>query len=109
MRGISFVAGGQEYSLAMTTNAMARYEAETGESTIAAFQRLEKEPSILLILGLFWASLTPIVSMDEAGDLIDEIGLAEATTLLGKAAQATFAGLSENPKKPSAKTRSTNG
>lgn len=106
MIGIEFEHGGEEYTLAMTTNAMARYEAMSGESALSAFARLEKEPSILMIRGLFWSAVTPSVSEDQAGDMIDDLGFAEATKMLGDAATRTFEGLDEKkPKKPRTKTR----
>ncbi|MCB2130809.1 MAG: hypothetical protein KDE03_17520 [Rhodobacteraceae bacterium] len=109
MRGVSFEVNGREFTLAFSTNAMVAYEKSRGEGVISAFQKMEGDaPSMLLIHGLFWSALTPKMTEDEAGDLIDEIGLSRAAHLLAEAARKAFE-VSENPTEPTTKTRSKAG
>ncbi|MBI6628325.1 DUF3445 domain-containing protein [Pontibaca salina] len=87
MIGIEFKAGGGDYTLAMTTNAMARYEEAAGESMIRAFDRMQDDPSITVIRRLFWSAVRPQITEDEAGDLIDEIGFDQTIKLIEGAAE----------------------
>ena len=108
MNGIEFKANGTPYTLKMGTLAMARYERASGESIIDGLTKLETNPSILTILGLFRAALSETLTEEEAADVIDELGFAHAVDLLGKAAARSFTPdkePEENPKKPSKKTR----
>lgn len=84
---VKFKAGGQDYALAMTTNAMARYEEAAGESMISAFQKLQTDPSITTIRCLFWAAIRQEKTLEEAGDMIDDIGFEGAIKLIEEAAE----------------------
>lgn len=84
---VSFKAGEQDYTLAMTTNAMARYEEAAGESMMRAFDKLQNDPSITTIRRLFWAALRQDKSIEEAGDLIDFLGFEAAIKLIEEAAE----------------------
>lgn len=87
---ISFESGNETHTLALTTNAMCRYQEKAGETLVAGLQALQKESSdIVRIRRLFWAGLAEC-SEDEAGDLIDDIGLNRAAELLGEAAVLAF-------------------
>lgn len=95
--------------MVLGTNAMVRFELETGSNFLEAAQGLQSEgaPSVLLLRNLFMVGVRPDITGAEAGDLIDEIGFAEAANLIGSAMEKAFDGLieadPENPPKASTK------
>ncbi len=95
MRGaVPFEAEGRERFLRLTTNAQVRYQERAGETLVDAIVAMQGEASqgdMLRLRRLIWAGLGHEgLSEDAAGDLIDEIGLAEASRLLGDAIRAAF-------------------
>jgi hypothetical protein len=88
---IEFSAGGETYSLAFTTNAMVRYQDDSGESLLTGLTALQSDPTdIRRVRGMMRAALAGDVSHDEAGDIMDEVGLMRSITLLSDAATAAF-------------------
>lgn len=95
MRGaIPFEAEGRARFLRLTTNAQVRYQERAGETLVDAIVAMQGEGSqgdMLRLRRLIWAGMGHEgLSEDAAGDLIDEIGLAEASRLLGDAIRAAF-------------------
>ncbi|MWP39757.1 hypothetical protein GQY15_19505 [Rhodobacter sphaeroides] len=95
MRGaVPFEAEGRERFLRLTTNAQVRYQERAGETLVDAIVAMQGEASqgdMLRLRRLIWAGMGHEgLSEDAAGDLIDEIGLAEASRLLGDAIRAAF-------------------
>ncbi|MGP3699849.1 hypothetical protein [Rhodobacter sp. NSM] len=95
MRGaVPFEAEGRERFLRLTTNAQVRYQERAGETLVDAIVAMQGEASqgdMLRLRRLIWAGMGHEgLSEDAAGDLIDEIGLAEASRLLGEAIRAAF-------------------
>ena len=93
MRGaVTFTAGGAERTLRCSTNAMVRYQDAANETIFDGLQALQDSPSDMRrIRNIFWAFLNPPdVSAEDAGDMIDEIGLQVAAGLIGDAAKAAF-------------------
>ncbi|PTR15392.1 hypothetical protein C8J28_114113 [Cereibacter azotoformans] len=91
---IPFEAEGRARFLRLTTNAQVRYQERAGETLVDAIVAMQGEASqgdMLRLRRLIWAGLGHEgLSEDAAGDLIDEIGLAEASRLLGDAIRAAF-------------------
>lgn len=101
---VTFEVDGQPYTLRMTTNAMVRYEDRSGESIVEALGKMDgANVSISSVRRLFWTMLVGDLSEEQAGDLMDEIGLTEAAAKLGEAARLAFpqAQPSGNAPKPS--------
>ncbi|MGP3699191.1 hypothetical protein [Rhodobacter sp. NSM] len=95
MRGaVSFEAEGRERYIRLTTNAQVRYQERAGETLVDAIVAMQGEAShgdMVRLRRLIWAGMGHEgLSEDAAGDLIDEIGLAEASRLLGEAIRAAF-------------------
>ncbi|ABN78422.1 hypothetical protein [Cereibacter sphaeroides] len=95
MRGaVAFEAEGRERFIRLTTNAQVRYQERAGETLVDAIVAMQGEAShgdMLRLRRLIWAGMGHEgLSEDAAGDLIDEIGLAEASRLLGEAIRAAF-------------------
>lgn len=107
-RRITFTAGDKEYSLRFGTNAMARYEEMSGEPAFQALQRLDGEaPPILMVRNLFRCALEQDVSAEDAGDLMDEVGLQKSLELFGEAVRLAYPEAAANPPKPREKTTAT--
>lgn len=91
---IPFEAEGRERFIRLTTNAQVRYQERAGETLVDAIVAMQGEGSqgdMLRLRRLIWAGMGHEgLSEDAAGDLIDEIGLAEASRLLGDAIRAAF-------------------
>lgn len=90
---ISFEAGGKSLAIAMTTNAMCMYQDAAGETLLTGLAALQADPSdIRRVRRMFWAGLSHAVAVTEAeaGDIMDEVGVAEAVSLLSRAATAAF-------------------
>lgn len=72
-------------------NAMCKYQGRAGETLIAAVDALQSASSdVVRIRRLFWAGLVGEFSEDQAGNIIDVIGLPKAFEVLGDAVQAAF-------------------
>lgn len=101
-RGITFEAGGKSYRLFLGTLAMLRYEvrakqAGEPESVLQAAQKLQDgELSMVRLLRLFECGLIPQpAGEEELAEIVDEVGLTRAMTLLGEALSGSFDGLQE--------------
>lgn len=91
---VEFEADGTAYVMAFTTNAMVRYADAAGESLVEGFQKVETGGlDVRRVREMFRVAVTPAVTAEEAGDLIDALGLKSAIDLLGRAARAAFDGL----------------
>lgn len=105
---VAFQAGGRDYTLALTTNAMVRYQDAADETLLRGLNELQKDPSdIRRIRRLIWAGLSHHdgITEDMAGDLMDDIGVMDSVLLLSEASRLAFpdAGDAGNARKPAAK------
>ena len=88
---VSFEADGETQTVAFTMNAMCKYQDRAGETLIAAVDALQSASSdVVRIRRLFWAGLVGEFSEDQAGNIIDAIGLPKSFEILGDAVQAAF-------------------
>jgi hypothetical protein len=104
---VPFEANGQAYTLRLTTNAMVRYEDAAGHPVLEALGKMEDGAmSMVALRRLFAAMISPEVSEDDAGDIMDELGLAVAAQKIGEAATLAFpqSSAAGNAKKPPRKT-----
>ncbi len=95
---VTFEIDGKPHTIALTTNGMARYQKEMGESTTAGFAEIEKEGfDAVRLRAMFWAMLPEgTATIDEAGDMMDAVGIQMAAALIGQTAKAAF----QQPGKP---------
>mgnify|MGYP003643760739 CR=1 FL=1 len=88
---INFIADGADMTARLSTNAMAAYQDKTGEQFVVGLDMLSKSPGdIVRLRNLFWAAIVGDYSMEEVGDLIDDIGMGEVVEIIGQAVQAAF-------------------
>ena len=76
--------GSKEWPLRFSTNAMCRFEADAGESIIASATRLQDGDVTFTSLRLFLAAGLG-VSVEEAGDVMDAVGFAQAMQKVAEA------------------------
>lgn len=89
--GVTFEAGGKAYSLRYTTNALCRLEEASGKpigSLLSGMQ--DGGMSIATVRLVLWAGVSPAVTVDHAGDMIDELGIDAVSDLITKAMEAAF-------------------
>jgi hypothetical protein len=103
LRGfIDFEVRDTSYRIAFTTNALCEWEEMTGQS-IKDLTTSMSNPTIKMMRSLLWAGLRdfhPEVSLKDVGDIIDEVGVPVASSIISKAFSVAFP---EN-KKESGKT-----
>ncbi|MGR3452878.1 hypothetical protein [Pseudooceanicola sp.] len=109
---VSFEADGETLTLRLGTNAMARYQDAAGETVQDAFKALEGATfDIVRVRRLFWVALPKGMTEEDAGDLIDIIGIDVAAEKLGEAVIAAFPDAAEvepgNPPKPRKSKKAT--
>jgi len=77
-REVIIRVNGKEYTLRLGNNALCRFEAETGITAIKLAALGPDEMEQRFMRALLWAGLKkhhPDMTLDMAGDLIDDIGL----------------------------------
>jgi hypothetical protein len=93
MSTIDFEAGGKSYSMRMTTNAQVRYQRAAGETLLRGLSAIQEDPSDTERLRrLIWASMSHIdgITEDDAGDIMDALGIEVAITKLSDAVTAAY-------------------
>ncbi|HEY8414809.1 MAG TPA: GTA-gp10 family protein [Thermaerobacter sp.] len=90
LRGeVELKAGERTYILRYTTNALVRLEEEFGKSVI----QMAENASIKEARALVWAGLLhshPNLTMEQAGDIMDEAGFTEAIQAASQALRKAF-------------------
>lgn len=92
IRGVDFVAGGKSYCLRYTTNRMCNLETALGMG-VASFMRkydAQNVPTYKDMRTIFHAGVFPAVSVEDAGDIMDDLGFDAASELTAKALMAAF-------------------
>jgi hypothetical protein len=88
---VSFEALGGSHALAFTMNAMCKYQDRAGETLIEGVDALNtKSTDVFRMRRLFWAGLKGDYTEETAGDLMDDLGLQEAVSLMMEAVTASF-------------------
>jgi hypothetical protein len=92
--------------LAITTNAMVRYQEAAGETIFQGLQAFDTgDLDIRRLRLMIWAGLVDRSrGLDEIGDLIDELGIRAAAEKLGAAVRAAFPDAGEGGAAPAEKT-----
>lgn len=86
---VHFTAGGRDHDLRFTTNALCQVEEKAGRGFGQIAADLGASVRIADLRLLFWAGAA-LKSLDEAGDVIDELGITRAVELMGAAIDAAF-------------------
>lgn len=108
---ISFEANGKTWTMKIGTQAMCEIEGVTSK-TIAEVGRLlgdENTASISLMRAVFWGALQAHhegVTLKQAAEVIDGVGMAEAGRLIGEAFQAAMPQKKGGDARPPAATTS---
>lgn len=91
-KAVPFEAGGVEYSLRYSMNAMVAYQEQFNESLLDGLTELEANSTDMVRLrGAFWAGLYgQEVSKDQAGDIMDDLSFERVFELIREAAEAAF-------------------
>ena len=92
-RGLPFEAAGSARLLRFDMNALCRIEEAMGCSLNEAVSRLDGKsgsPSMRDIRTIFGAGLGGSVLSDKVGEIIDEIGLDHAVSMIGSALELAF-------------------
>lgn len=92
---IAIEADGSTHYIRLSTNAMAAYQEAAGETIIAAFNKIDEDArnndfDVIRIRRVFCAMLDGEITEEEAGDLMDDFGLAATIAKIGEAAAAAF-------------------
>lgn len=94
---VAFKAGGTGYTLKFSSNAICELEERLNKSLNVIVTDLER---LSTLRALLWAGLRanmPDVTMAQAGDIIDQAGIAAATEIIGRALSAAFPPPSGDP------------
>lgn len=89
---VIFEACGATHTLAFTMNNMVRYQDVAGETLLTACSEIERSPGDMRRLRrLFWAGMgSEGMTLDQAGDLMDDLGFERCVELIAQAAEAAF-------------------
>lgn len=93
MRGkVTFEAAGKEYALRFTTNRLCQLEQDSGQTVLALCAKLEEPENVKFgdLRMIFRAGLDGTHTLDQAGDILDEIGLQRGLMLAAQAMSAAF-------------------
>ena len=88
---VTFEVGGETKRLRFTINALCALEEKTGSNVLQIAGELSYGVSMATLRAMFWAGMVGgNLTLEQAGDLIDNIGVARARVIAGEAFAATF-------------------
>ena len=88
--GVTFDALGQPYELRFTTNALCRLEERTGKSLEIVLSETGMDGRrTTAFRALLWAGIGT-VTLETAGEIIDEIGFAEVDRIIAEGLKLAF-------------------
>lgn len=93
MRGrVTFEVAGREYALRFTTNRLCQLEEDSGVAFVEFLRKFEKKETFMLkdLRCLIRAGLEGEFTLEQAGDLIEQLGITEARRLAFVAIAAAF-------------------
>lgn len=90
MRGrVTIEALGRSLDLRFTANALCRLEEKTGRGVAEIVEGMAKSMRVSDLRVMLWAGIDGI-TVDQAGEIIDQIGFARAGEIIGEAFNAAF-------------------
>lgn len=88
---VSFEVGGVSHKARLSTNAMIRFQDETGRSVLEAFKDMDgKSADLKGIRDLLWVSVEGDHTREDIGEIMDELGLVESGRIIGEIGRAAF-------------------
>jgi hypothetical protein len=88
---VNFEAGGVSHKARLSTNAMIRFQDETGRSVLEAFAAMDgKSADIKALRDILWASLEGDHTREDVGDIIDDLGFVDAGGIIGELGRLAF-------------------
>ena len=90
---IAFTAGDKAYTLRLSVNAIAEVEGLLDAGIADIVETLRETPKMSTIRAILWGGLRefhPKLSLLDAGEIIDELGVQETSQLVGRALEAAF-------------------
>lgn len=87
---VAFTVADTEYTLKYSTNAICELEERLDKGLNVIVANMER---LTTVRALLWAGLRakhPDVTIQQAGELIDKVGMAQATEVIGKALTTAF-------------------
>lgn len=90
MRGLEFDAGNRRWLLRFDFNALCNVEIALNKSFFAAVEDMQQGGSVIALRALFRAGLGNKVTAEEAGVLVDELGIARVTAMLSQGLALAF-------------------
>lgn len=83
---VNFEVEGEQFTLRLTTNALVEYQDAQGETAFDGIQALSNGGiDFKRLRALVWCGLTPRKSLEDVGDLIDDMGFETAAERIGDA------------------------
>ena len=90
---VSFKANGEELHLKVTTNAMVKYQDISGQTYVNSILHLqENSTDMKVILNIFWSIIVEDKTIEECGDIVDDLGFKQTIELIGDATNLAFPG-----------------
>lgn len=93
MGRVEFEAGGIQHYLKLSTNAHVRYQRHCGETLLAGIGAVQKNAAdVDRLRSLFWVAMSHVEGLteDQAGDIMDEVGINIAIELLSAAVNEAY-------------------
>lgn len=88
---ISFESEGVPYTARLSTNAMVKYQDDTGENILDAFKKLQGgSPDLKRLRDIFWCIVQGDLSKAEIGDLMDDLTVNEVGRIIAETTTAAF-------------------
>lgn len=95
---IALKVGDTAYTLKFSTNAICELEDHLDKGINVIVSNMER---VTTVRALLWAGLRaqyPDITIAKAGEMIDRVGMAKATDVIGKALAAAFPAGNDTPK-----------
>ena len=101
---VPFQAGGQSYILRLAVNEMAKIEEHFGLPFAKAVEKIQGNDALVGDILFFFATAMKM-PVEEAGEIMSDLGMGEAAELIGKSLAAAFPEDDESPKSGNARSR----
>jgi hypothetical protein len=85
---VSFKTPDAEYTLVLSTNALCELEAETNKSLPAILADMERVTTVRALLWALLRTKQPDVTLAQAGEIIDRVGMPKTTEAIVRAIAA---------------------
>lgn len=94
---VSFAYGGETLNYKISTNALCRFEDLMGETMLRAADHLSVagqgdglDTDFRRLRAMFWAGLPTTITVEDAGDMVDDLGKSEVVEIISKGLALAF-------------------